>query len=565
MKKRVVAMALLLVMMFNLAACAGPNGSEETTKAPQTNAPQTNAPQTNESGTDEEPSTENEHPGWLTEEKKTIRVFTYDGASSSYQPPSNDLFFWQWMEEYTNVHVEWEVVPLADRNTSLTTMLSMGEDLPDVMFTSYGTANDAMVNGLVIDMEEYWDTCFTNVQAYYDAEGFDMRNHLTSTEGGIPCIMGTSNLTEGKLLLMYNNEWMKKLGVEEYEDLPTTLDEFTALLRKIKAAGDMNGNGVDDEIPFAGPGVNLLMTMLASTFGLDIFQAGSEYFDVDENGKVYDLFTDEKMKALLGYMADLVKEGLLNYDIVSTNADALKERVANDQVGVVCYYANFSSTWGNLMPNRSEDKTDEELIMGPMLASEYNNNQAYRMMQVSSTNLAMVSAEAEDPELACKWLDVLIADPTALIVRCYGKEGVTFNYDENGEPQYILTEDGTIPSMNNYGCGQITLPHIQTDVMINGAKAAQFPWYMPQYDAFRESGEWRFMQIHAPLSYTQEEKDLRSLVSSPCKTCFTEMRAKVVSGDLNINEIWDEYVAEMKSCGIDDWTKVMQMVYDRKN
>jgi ABC-type glycerol-3-phosphate transport system substrate-binding protein len=44
-----------------------------------------------------------------------------------------------------------------------------------------------------------------------------------------------------------NTEWLAKTG----KSMPKTVDEFTAVLRAFRDAGDLNGNGKDDEIPYA--------------------------------------------------------------------------------------------------------------------------------------------------------------------------------------------------------------------------------------------------------------------------------------------------------------------------
>ena len=50
---------------------------------------------------------------WLCDEKTTLTVFCDEGASNTMPVPSNDLPFWAWLEDYTNVHIEWECIPSA--------------------------------------------------------------------------------------------------------------------------------------------------------------------------------------------------------------------------------------------------------------------------------------------------------------------------------------------------------------------------------------------------------------------------------------------------------------------
>ena len=66
---------------------------------------------------------------WLCDEKTTLTVLTYDAASNTMPAPSNDLPFWAWLEDYTNVHIEWEVIPQASYNEVLSARLSAGAGL----------------------------------------------------------------------------------------------------------------------------------------------------------------------------------------------------------------------------------------------------------------------------------------------------------------------------------------------------------------------------------------------------------------------------------------------------
>ena len=51
--------------------------------------------------------------------------------------------------------------------------------------------------------------------------------------------------TPGPFLI--NKTWLDKVG----KDVPTTVDEWKECLEAFKEAGDLNGNGKDDEVPYA--------------------------------------------------------------------------------------------------------------------------------------------------------------------------------------------------------------------------------------------------------------------------------------------------------------------------
>ena len=123
---------------------------------------------------------------WLCDEKTTLKILTYDGVNSSYRPPSNDLWFWQLMEEYTNVHIDWEISPMSGYGEVLNTRLSAGVDLADiVMSTNNRATTNAGNNGVFIDLMPYWDSCFTNTKSYMEQCGIDLLSYITNPNGKV--------------------------------------------------------------------------------------------------------------------------------------------------------------------------------------------------------------------------------------------------------------------------------------------------------------------------------------------------------------------------------------------
>ena len=86
MKKRLFALLMAAIMLLGLVACGdtgtdGPSGDYNANLQPG------------------DPET------WLTHDKVTLTVLTNEGSSTENPPASNDLPFWKFLEEYTNVHI----------------------------------------------------------------------------------------------------------------------------------------------------------------------------------------------------------------------------------------------------------------------------------------------------------------------------------------------------------------------------------------------------------------------------------------------------------------------------
>ena len=558
--KRIIALVLAVLLLATMITGCGSSaklGSSESSKlsGDRANSDTMGVTPTLVAGAESLEGDLSSH--WLCDEKQTLHVCTYDGVNSSYPPPSNDEWFWQTLENYTNVHIEWEISPIAGYDEVINTRLAAGVDLSDIMMNNGVRATqNAGDNGIYIDLMPYWDSCFTNTKNYFDSVGQDILPFVTNPNGKVYALPNTMNPVEGHITFMYNTEWMEELGAE----VPTTLDEFTDLMHKMQAAGDLNHNGYPDEICLTSSNVTTLMSVLGNAFNLEQYE-GWDAFDADENGVVHDEYTSENMKACLTYLNQLYKEGILDKEVSYMSADDMGEKIANDRVGCFVYYSGFAVSYGMLTSRGQADPMAECYTLGLPLASEWNNNEGYfvrRTLAFGNTG-ASITNTCSNPELAAKWLDTLYADPNILWARVYGKEGETYQYDENGNVALIATGPNGEWDPFYLGVGQITLPFIQTTEELCLESRS---WYLEEYDKMRES-KWISASVPKTNIFTEEEAELRDEVNSETSSYWMEWRDKFITGLADIDSEWDTFVASINGIGMAQMTEVWQMVYDR--
>ena len=494
---------------------------------------------------------------WLCKEKQTLKILTYDGANSAYRPPSNDLWFWKTLEDYTNVHIDWEISPISGYDEVLNTRLSAGVDLADiVMSTSARATTNAGNNGIFVDMAPYWDSCFKNTQNYFDTIGADLKSYITNPNDQIYALPNTFNPTEGHITFIYNTQWLKELGAE----VPKTLDDFTALMYKMKEAGDLNHNGFNDEVILTSANITNLMSVMGNAFNLEIYE-GWEAFDADNDGEVFPEYTSQNMQECLRYLNTLYKDGILDNEISYMSADDMGEKIANDRVGCFVFYSGFAVSYGMLTTAGQADPMGEHYTLGLPLASKWNNNEGYfvsRTLAYGNTG-ASITAECKDPELAAKWLDVLYADPTILWARVYGKENETWKYGADGKVELIPTGAGGQWDPYYLGVGQIALPFIQTtEEMAMDARQ----WYLDECEQIRQC-KWIDASIPKVSIFDEDEAELRDEVNSETTAYWLEWRDKFITGLVDIDADWNTYVGSINGVGMSQLTEVWRMVYNR--
>jgi len=489
---------------------------------------------------------------WLCEEKTTLTVCTYDGVSQAFPTIGNDLEFWQWLEDYTNVHIEWEVHSNADYTTVKTAKLAAGVIESDIINLGYAMCTEAGKSGLLIDMTPYIETCMPHTVAYAENENPHVLRNAKTPEGKMYGMGGSVSPDIGHICYMYNVHFLEKIGAE----MPETIDEFTELCRRLKAAGDLNENGEDDEIILATASFNRL-DIMGNSFGLEAYEGTSGFAAKD--GVVYSEYIADETKEYWQYLNILFEEGILDPGVATTSADKLSQAIASDKVAIFVYYSGFSTAYGNLTSWGQADPLACHYSMGGPLEGP-DGHKYYVRRDRDINDVTGVSSTCSNPELAIRWLDTMISDPVVLATRTTGLEGVHHYIDENGDKHVIMPEDGSAWSIKPFGGGQIAMPHYQTYDHMMFSRVDQYPWYIEQYNDFLD--EFITASVIPTSNYTQEEQELIDLAQSDVKAYFGEMRAKFVTGEVSFDE-WDNYVDNMYGLGLQDWVDAMQMYYDR--
>src|SRR5690606_24441558 len=108
-------------------------------------------------------------------------------------------------------------------------------------------------------------------------------------------------------VIWMRKDWLDNLGLE----VPQTTDEFYEVLKAF-TYNDPDQNGKDDTIGMVNAKYVHDLLPLFYAFGADYF------FKEDENGQIYDGFTQPEMKDALDYIKMLMDEGVLDKEWVTT-------------------------------------------------------------------------------------------------------------------------------------------------------------------------------------------------------------------------------------------------------
>ena len=565
--KKLIALFLALIMVLSLfAGCA----KKEETPAVEEQAPATEETTATETPAEEAPAADwqEEHPTWLCEEKTTLTVMTYDRVNNTYLLPDdpNNRFF-AWLEDYTNVHIEWEVLPMASYSEAVNTKLGAGniDDLADILnVQSALTAKNGGQSGMFWDMAPYWEECFPNVDKYFkETVGTAYPAMYTDENGSIWSMAGVNEPVYGRVNFLYNTAWLEAAGLE----VPSTLDEFTNLFYTWQEMGDLNGNGKDDEILLTSSGLTHTFDIIGSAFAIEQYEGWDPVVALD--GKTVECEAiNDNWRACLAYCNQLFNDGIIDPEIASMSMDLLSEKVAADRVGCFIFYGNFIVTYGALTPAGQADPLGEHYSLGLPLGSEWNGGTGWfcRRIPIGGDNTVVnAKLDEETAKLAMKWLDVMLADPTVLDVRQFGFEGETFHYEDG-----VLINDNAVAAepfdIQKWGCGQIALPHYQTpDSMMLKSMAITYPWYGEQYASMLETNPMITQSVVRSAFNTPDEQDLLDMVGTEVNSYYREMRIKFITGEADVNDDaqWQTYIDTLYDLGLDTYLEAYQMIHER--
>ncbi|NMA66917.1 MAG: hypothetical protein GX957_11905 [Clostridiaceae bacterium] len=326
--KRIYAILLIAALLvFSLVSCSSP----EPTNQPTDDGKEV----TENNGTDEA-----EPEDALGSERVTIHIF---GSRSSNSPED-----WSTMElvqkwsEAVNVDFEWELVATGyDEKRSL--KLASG-DWPDVFMQ---VTDEELIRygseGVFTPVQDLIPEHAPKLAAIYN-ENPEIEAYNTTPDGNMYGFPFYSIGPWGGInrLQVINTTWLEKVGKE----MPTTLEEYKDVLIAFRD-GDPNGNGEKDEVPmsFAGAlsGYHPGGWAFAPDFTSASFQCpipyANDHMDF-RDGKVTFIPATEEYRNWVRWMGELYAEGLLDQQGFTQGTDQYAAKLNTDPytVGVGCVW-----------------------------------------------------------------------------------------------------------------------------------------------------------------------------------------------------------------------------------
>lgn len=384
MKKKLVALVLLTAMaVTTLAGCGGSDSSASAGDTKEEYVP---------AEVDEDGKVDGimyaEGLPIVDEGAYTFSIFCDDSSSTG------EFYMLDVFKEQTNVDIDLQIYAYENATEKLNLALNSGTyadviggwTLSDAMVLTYGVEQ-----GVFIPLEDIFAEYCPNITAILDLPG--VREKMTAPDGHIytiPYVCGDTTVGYSPYI---NSRWLENVGM----DMPTTTDEFEAVLKAFKEQ-DANGNGdTTDEIPFSADPNNKHLEAMAGWFGLPMNKQGLTVLD---DGETAFAATSTTYREFLSWFNKLYEQGLVDTEIFTQDSATWEGKGNQDMYGVSIAYG--SSEYAGYVQGVEKSEYDALPVLnadnGGIWLRDTPGNSVYRTQAVITDN-------AEHPEIIARWFD----------------------------------------------------------------------------------------------------------------------------------------------------------------
>lgn len=485
------------------------------------------------------------------------------------------------LAEKAGVEIEWDL--MSDSLGEKVGVLIGGNQLPDAFIAvgfSQNDINEYGSDGTFIDLTPYiTPEIMPNLCAIFEKHP-NIKAGITQADGkiyGLPSgeLMGTAAIGATDDLSIYavpefsmiNKTWLDELGLA----VPTNLTELHDALVAFRD-NDMatkNGNGAGSTIPMS-TGFDQWC------WGQEIFYAGFGFtnftsdicFDLmaKPDGTVEFVSATDAYRDAVTYFHDWYAEGLMDLEMFSQSTSQLIAKVSKGRVGV--------TTWWEVK-EIAGDYTDDFVFLPPLYGpkgTQYENTRNLTIRSgpgVTSGNFNITSA-CGNPELLLKYFDQWY-DPEVVMQLQYGPIGIYYTEkDANGVWQTISDDEAKA----KYGksAGELKAQYEVYGPRLILAEYYNSVFYMEDRATQRlhDIEEIWMPYVEAPVAYpndvtfTDEELEVISRYKADFVSQVAEYEGTWLKNGGPTDAEWDAYLKMLRdNCGMDRLLAVYQDAYTR--
>ena len=467
----------------------------------------------------------------------------------------------KYIVEKTGINLTFIHPPQGDDGTFFNTTLASGM-YPDIFASSFvnypGGPEGAMSDGVLINMDELIGEYAPNFWGIVRDRG-ERFNLEIRGDGGAIIKFGTIWLPEfvndrTQTGFMVRKDWMEEWGLEA----PTTIEQFTGLLRTFKAKGVEVPLALSNFLNTADDANWSNYNIIAGAFGVSF-----KDFTLDENDKVEYTRISPAYKEFLAYMKRLVDEGLIDRDFITRKkTDALK-LFYNGRAGMTFFH---SSNYRDAMAAgvTVDPNFDVLPIVHPKAEPDQVIHISHRTASIYDAAWYMTTA-CKNPVEAVRFIDYL-HDEEIRRMTAWGLGNEEYPTFEMVDGVRQFTEFMTNnPKLSDFATARALFTLSPFQVMYdNEMEMSQYGDTVRNAWATWQVGTDNLWKLPRTRTKTQDEQTEFNDIMSTVNTYADEMTLKMIVGDISLDS-FDTMVKQIEALDIARAIEIEQGACDRYN
>ena len=507
----------------------------------------------------------------IVKDGETVTVKLVSLQADAYPSKPEDIWLWEYMRQAMNIDLQVEHVLQSAAEERLNLMMVSG-DLPDII-VGFGLDTNELVRygqveGQLLDIAPYLTEEYAPNMVQWIEKFPEIKALITAPDGGIYSIFAyVMDVAHGPRFFV-KESYLEEKGIA----LPSTLDEFTELLRTFKA-------DYPDSTPLGGSeNGNDPRAWMLTALGY-LTQDSTGMSAALREGQVVIPAADETYGEFLKIMNTYYNEGLISPDFFTLDATAVNAQMAEGK--------NVASATGAPFLQLPNAEDFQQWTHAKPVTSEWNDTPMYVQGPTVNVGGMVFSANTEHPELLVRIADYFFSHEGGLYkwsgpwAQSEDTLGMTggWDFEEGSDTSYFTVDakEGKYPSTyaaivssiapwggsETFGCRMdINDPddrffHIKMMQAIAGKQTLGKVFREEYGDDFwrmtREENAMEYLTAGYPtVTYYTEEESIRinELVSIIQPHVKTET-AKFITGVRSLDE-FDKYLEELKDLGVEE-------------
>jgi len=473
------------------------------------------------------------------------------------------------LEEETNVHIEWTAIQGDQWGEKINLNMTNLSTLTDFVFTAGFGESDLLRYAdqeVIIPLEDYIDTVMPNLKKVFD-EYPEYRAMTTAPDGHIYSLPWIEQLGANKTAIQtvgdmsyINKKWLDFLGLE----IPETVDQFEEVLIAFRD----NAEKLQAEFGIEGSIIPMACIMNDGDQDPSILTNGfgEGYGDIDHyrhiavtnDKQVICTATTEGFRKGMDWLHKLYTEDLIDPEAFTQEWSTYVAKGKSGRYGVA-----FSWDIANI------DNLTDWVVLPPLEADVRNlTPQNGSFTSGYDRGRCVVTAVAEDPEMVCRWLD-LMYDPFQSPQNNWGTYGEDDDFDifvlgenENGERmlKHAPLGDASPVEVREAECvgGPLAILDEYYGVYVTCPDDAQYRLdWIEEYFTPYMNNDYVYPNVFMDPDDTEE---LSNIMADIAKTINSARSEWVMNGYSDAD--WERLQEDLEDYGLEDYLAIFQKYLD---